>query len=193
MSTTGPTESTSGMSSTSEVSYPVVARAGRYYRNARYLMVALCIGMGGYFLYDGYVGYPKENREEMAKPENKDAYKDGQYIGKLPHSETDIQLQKLLGFALIPAAGLYFAYFMHKSRGAYQFDGQTIEIPGHPPFTLGEITKLDKKLWDRKGIAYIEYKTADGKQGRALLDDFIYERKPTDVIYEAVNAEMKAR
>ena len=39
----------------------IVARAGRYYRNTRYIMFALLLGMGGWFLYDGFIGWPNEN------------------------------------------------------------------------------------------------------------------------------------
>src|SRR5689334_18513333 len=42
---------------------PIVARAGRYYRNARYLMFTIIVAMGAWFLYDGFVRYPAENRQ----------------------------------------------------------------------------------------------------------------------------------
>lgn len=170
---------------------PVIARAGRYYRNARYIMVTLIIGFGVYFLYDGFVGYPKKNDAERAKPEN--INEKGEFIGKLPYSNWDVGLQKALGFALPPLGLAYLAFFMHRSRGEYRMEGQTVSIPGHPPFLLDEVTKLDKKLWDRKGIANISYETASGAKGIATLDDFIYDRKPTDLIYDAVVANLKDR
>lgn len=170
---------------------PVIARPGRYYRNARYIMVALVIGFGIYFLYDGFVGYPAKNDAERAKPEN--INERGEFIGKLPYSEWDILLQKVLGFALPPVGVAYLAFILYRSRGEYRMDGTTITIPGHPPFDLDDVTSLDRKLWDRKGIAKVTYQTPDGKTGTATLDDFIYDRKPTDQIYDAIVASLKDR
>ncbi len=169
----------------------VVARAGRYYRNARFIMVTLVIGFGAYFLYDGFIAYPKKNDVERAKPEN--INQAGEFIGKLPYSEWDIFLQKALGFAMPPLGLAYLAFFMRRSRGEYRMENQQIAIPGHPPFHIDEVTKLDKKLWDRKGIAVVSYETASGQKGAATLDDFIYDRKPTDQIYDAIVANLKDR
>lgn len=160
---------------------PVVAKAGTYFRNARYIMVVLTIGMGVYFLYDGFIGYPKANAEFAAKPENKDA--EGNFISKPPHSDTDVMLQKALGFTLPPLALVYFAMFMHKSRGQVRLDGDVITAPGHAPFRMTEVSKVDKKLWDRKGIALLSYRNAAGQSGTVKLDDFVYDRTPIDIIY----------
>src|SRR5262245_41397215 len=42
---------------------PIIAHAGRYYRNMRYLMFVLFIGMGAWFGYDGWVGWPRMNQK----------------------------------------------------------------------------------------------------------------------------------
>jgi hypothetical protein len=53
---------------------------------------------------------------------------------------------------------------------------------------LSAIRRIDKRLWDRKGIAFIDYDLdgSGGAGGRLKLDDFVYERKPTDEIYERI-------
>jgi hypothetical protein len=170
---------------------PVAARAGSYYRNARYLITALLILGGLWFGYDGFKKYPAENAEFAAKPENQDS--SGKFIGKPLHSDLDIAIQKVLCVAL-PLIGVGFlAFVLHKSRGAYQLNGDVVSLPGHPPFRLSEVTGLDRRLWERKGIAKVDYTTADGRTGRATLDDFIYDRKPTDQIYDAILAELQRR
>ena len=45
----------------------IVARPGRYYRNARFLMAVLLLGMAGWFAYDGWVNWPAENAK-VASP-----------------------------------------------------------------------------------------------------------------------------
>src|SRR3954468_13930856 len=93
----------------------IVARAGRYYRNARYLMVVIGVGLGLWFAYDGWKKWPAENAEARAKGDE-----------KLPHSEApwylggDIALQRVLGAGL-PAIGIgLLAYFLYRSRGEYR-------------------------------------------------------------------------
>jgi hypothetical protein len=79
---------------------------------------------------------------------------------------------------------------LHVSRGTYRLTGDTLEVPGHPPVRLGEITEIDSSKWDRKGIAYLRYQTAGRASGRMTLDDFVYEREPTDQIYDRAVAAL---
>lgn len=166
---------------------PMAATRGKYYRNARLLMVALMLGLGGWFIKDGFYSYPKANEDAIKKARDNgetDKFdKDGKFVGKPEHSDTDIALQKVLGFLLIPVGFGYLFFFLNKSRGAYRMEGDVISIPGHPDFRVAEVQRVDKRLWDRKGIAKVDYKTAAGATGTVTLDDFIYDRPPTDAIY----------
>ena len=152
----------------------IVARAGRYYRNVRYFIVLAMIAMGGWFLYDGYVGYPKEN--EAARAQNQ----------KEPHNEKSIQLQRQLGYALPPIGLIMLGWFLYRSRGEIRLSGDVVNVPGHPPIPLQSIQRIDKRKWDRKGIAVIEYAGENGAAGRFVLDDFIYERGPVDQIFDRI-------
>jgi hypothetical protein len=154
----------------------LVARAGSYYRRTRYLMALLLVGMGAWFAYDGWVKYPAENR----------AFLDSHPLSEAPHQPLDLLLQRGLGFALPPLGILLLAWALYNSRGQYKLEGNTLEVPGHPPVPLDAITKIDKTLWDRKGVAYLDYALASGQKGRLRLDDFVYERTGTDAIYERI-------
>ena len=48
--------------------------------------------------------------------------------------------------------------------------------------TLDQITKVDKAKWDKKGIAVLHYKDAQGGASTFLIDDLKYERAATDEI-----------
>ena len=62
-------------------------------------------------------------------------------------------------------------------------------MPGHPAIPLSAIRTIDKKLWDRKGIAYIEYEeTEGGPRKKFRVDDVVYEREPTDRIMDRIEA-----
>src|ERR1700741_419731 len=88
----------------------IVAKAGRYYRNTRYLMFAMLVGMGCWVMYDGFVKYPRENAElAQVEAERTAATSDAekQRISSLiaqkhRQSPTDLMIQKALGFSLPP-------------------------------------------------------------------------------------------
>jgi hypothetical protein len=189
----------------------IVAHAGRYYRNTRYLMTVLTVGMGLWFAYDGWVRYPQQNQRlaELsveiveARKAAEDARASGDADreqteqaqlsallaeqGKLKHhSASDLLLQRALGMGLPPLGIAFLAWSLYRSRGAYRLSGQTLSVPGHPPIQLDQIVRIDKQLWERKGIAHVDYETPEGRQGRITLDDFIYDRQPTDAIYARI-------
>jgi hypothetical protein len=175
---------------------PIVARAGGYYRNVRYLMVLATFVMGVWFGYDGFVKWPRMNAEHQALVEH---YKNDPQAsreksfkavveerGLVEHNDMAILFQRVLTFAL-PLAGIALLIWMlYNSRGEYRFDGTVLHVPGHPPIPVGDISAIDRKRWDRKGIAYLEYATAGGGVGRAKIDDFVYDRRPTDAIFKQV-------
>ncbi len=186
-----------------QVSGTIVARAGGYYRRARYIMAALLIGGGMWFGYDGFYGWPEENRRHLEIRELLDqATVDGdeaeaaRLASELKnykfHTDWDLMLQKIL-FAALPIAGCgVIAWTLYNSRGEYRLADQTLHVPGHPPVHLDQITRIDKQLWDRKGIAYIEYDTGS-QSGRMRLDDFVYDAYPTRDIFKTVEAYTLAR
>lgn len=156
----------------------IVARAGRYYRNARYLMALICLGMGVWFAYDGWVGYPRENARARE-----------QGFDTVPNNDLAIRIQKELAVGL-PLVGVgILAWMLYRSRGEYRLDGQTLHVPGHAPVPLDHIRQIDKSKWDRKGIVHLDYEVP-GSTGlrRLTLDDFVYEQKPTDAILERIEA-----
>lgn len=175
----------------------IVARAGQYYRNTRYVMCALLVGAGLWFAYDGWIGWPEHNRklaevklriDEAERSGDTDAAAAARTeLGGMSKekSSSDILLQKVLAFSLPPVGIGLLAWALYNSRGAYRLSGRTLHVPGHPPVRFDQITRIDKRLWDRKGIAYIDYE-ADGRTGRIKLDDFVYDRKPTDQIFERI-------
>lgn len=176
----------------------IVARAASYYRNTRYLMVAMLIGMGAWFAYDGWVGWPEQNRQfhrlsseidaaESAGDEAKKTDLIEQRKKFDEHSDTDILFQKALAVVLPPLGLLTLFWALRNSRGEFRLSGggQTLHVPGHGAVRFDQVRRLDKKLWDRKGIAFVDYEPAEGGPTRRFkLDDFVYERKPIDEIYE---------
>ena len=156
----------------------IVARPGRYYRNTRFIFVAAMLFFAAYFAYDGWVAWPREAAMHRQDPKT-----------GAPHSDFDILLQKILACSLPPVALAMLARTLYNSRGVYRLRGDVLSVPGHPDVPFDAIRAIDKSRWDRKGIAYVEYE-AGGRRGRLRLDDFVYEREPTDQIMERVEAHV---
>src|SRR5688572_22777134 len=173
---------------------PHVARAGRYFRNVRYIIFLAAFLAGLYFLYDGFVDWPHEQREyRRLQAEITAAQEKGEPFEHLrseqaelhDRSDSDILIQRVLGLTLPPLALLLLIRWLYISRGQIRLDEMdTLHVPGHGPIPASAVTHVDDALWDRKGIAYLEYEAPGGETGRVRLDDFVYERPPTDAIHD---------
>ena len=171
-------------------------------------MAALFIGYSAWFFVDGFVGYPHQHeihKEYLAFAEahkgldkakvfekwdtevaDKKAYPHAKEAEKEPGSSLT---QKLLGFTLLPV-GLYGAWCFAaclKRWVAAEDDGIRDSDGQFAPWSSFE--KLDKKLWPKKGIAWLLYKEA-GITQRILLDDFKFERGPTEQIVRAIEDKL---
>ena len=182
---------------TTDPSREIVAKAGKSYRWRRYIMVALLIGAGAWFLYDGYKGWPEHNRKldeaEQMRNDAEAAHDQPRYdaishqISRMHarYSDSSLFLQKLLGFALPPIGIIFLIRMLKASRGEIRLKDDVITAPGHPPIPFTAIRELDKRQWDRKGIAIVTYEV-DGRMGILTLDDFVYDQDPIDAIYDRV-------
>ena len=169
----------------------IVARPSSSYRFKWALMGVAMLAYGWWSLYDGFVNWERENEQAVQqalaagkpKPE------------KLPHNDLGIQLNRIIGVGLQPLGLAVLGWAFYSSRGRYRLSGGTLEAPGHPPVPLENIREIDKSKWDRKGIAYLKYEVPGspaGQTARVTLDDYIYERDPTDQILERIEATLLA-
>jgi hypothetical protein len=176
---------------------PLVARASNEYRVKRLIIVIMLVGMGGYFALDGWIRWPRENQRIVELTKEKEAALHANDTAKVSqldaeikslsqHSDTDLLMQKVLAVALPPFGLFVLAWALYYSRGAYRLDDHVLTVPGHPPIPLDAIRSIDRTDWDRKGIAWINYELGDHTTGSACLDDFIYQRKPTDDIFKQI-------
>ena len=161
---------------------PIVARPGGEYRLKRMLLVVLFVGYGAWSCYDGFYKMPRDNAAAAAKG-----------LKKLPHPAYDIPFNQGLGLALPPLGLLLAGWSFYNSRGHLRLDpDDVLHVPGHPPVPLSTVTAVDRGKWDRKGIAQVDYQLPDGTTDRLTLDDFLYQRTPTDQIFDRVLAAVEA-
>lgn len=175
---------------------PHEAPPNRWFNGKWIFFSILLLGGGLYFLYDGLVGYPAHNAE-IAEVERQ--AEEAKFAGDLDretellqqrrgmgdvHSDNDIRLQVLLGVVL-PIGGLaLLGWTLRSARGRLRLDEHDVlHVPGHPPVPLTAITDIDDDRWDKKGVSRLAYEH-EGHAGVIKLDDFIYDRPPTDAIHD---------
>jgi len=180
----------------------IVARGGEYYRRMRYLVAVILLAAGVWFAYDGWVGWPTINAKIDAIQQDINKQDDSE-VGRKnkvnlteqlkdlkPHDPLAILLQKLLAFGL-PLGGLALVLWArHNSRGEIRLSDDVLSAPGHPPVKMDQIVALDKRLWDKKDIAYVDYEAGPAK-GKIRLDAFVYQTDPIVKIYDRIEAFMK--
>jgi hypothetical protein len=181
----------------------IIAEPDAGYRWKHLIMSVLMIAGGMWFAYDGWIKWPNENAlikklqadKEVAQKKNDQAEIDriAKELGQhSPHTDMDLLFQKALAFAL-PLGGIaYGLWTLQVTRGRYRLEGDTLYVPGHAPISIRyDVRRIDKRKWDRKGIAYLHYQQGNPPVPSVLkLDDFAYERKPTDDILARVEAHV---
>jgi len=163
----------------SQVEQEIIAGPGTRYRITHYIVVLMLLLGGAWFVWDGFFAWPRENAA---------AAKVGQ---PLPHPGYDVPLNRLLGTLLPPLGLVFLAWTLYNSRGVYRLSGSTLYIPGHPPVPLDAIRRIDKRKWDKKGIAYVGYELESGQKGQLRLDDYVYDREPADKIFDRIEKHAK--
>ena len=176
-------------------------------------MAFLITGMSIWFLMDGFVGYPAqreiydeyavfvEQNKNMPQEAFIEAWNKYANEKKLPaitrdpkelegYNKTDgsILTQKLLGFGTLPLAALTIWYFLglFKKWIATEEDGV---YTNRGSVGWDQIEKLDKTRWPKKGIAFLLYKQGENA-GRLRIDDFWYDRDPTDKIMREIEDKL---
>ena len=160
-----------------------------------------CVGifMALWFAFDGLVTYPTRLEYLVALEELKEKVKEPVELQKRwvelaesrnwpterPDSDDknstqlrgDIQGQYFFG-ALSLLLGLPALYFYLKSRAQWVEESEDgLLTSWGQKMRFADVTQLNKKKWDNKGIARALYNDS-GKQRTFVFDDFKFERKP---------------
>lgn len=161
--------------------HEIVARPSTRHRIKLGIVALVFLGAGAWFVIDGFFRWPEENRIALGLKQNQ------------PHSDLDVQLQRVLAVLFVVVGGGLVVRVCMKSRGEYRLTGSVLQVSGHPPIDFETVTslKIDKRRWKHKGIAVIDYELPDGTKGSFTLDDFYFDRVPTDAIFDRIEAIVK--
>jgi len=169
----------------------------------RFLLIGIvAFGFALYCLYDGFIAYPAQRvralrYQELEKQSVDEDWQQRQLQEEWkqiaaendwpvippgePKTDGDIVTQFVMA-AMTGGISLLFLTIWFRSRGRWiEGDGAGLRSSWGQSFTYDQITSLDKKLWRNKGIAKVSYQ--DGNRTRRfVVDDFKFQRKPTDAI-----------
>lgn len=168
---------------------------------------AMMLGFCGWFLYDGMVAYPFQQKiwnayNQVVQENPGDPVEQAQVWSQYAASkgwptetpkkkieDKDILTQKVIAVITAPV-GLYFLTVFFLTRGRWvEADERAVTTSSGQRTDYGSIKSLDTSRWPRKGIAVVHYES-DGQSRRIVLDDWKFEREPTKRIFEAIEERM---
>jgi hypothetical protein len=136
----------------------VVATGSKYNRNTGYIMMAACLAIAGWFLYDGW--FNKNFQEEHTV--------DGKPDISLQLNRTWIPIVAVL-------VGLYkgFSSVRIKSKRVVA-DEEKITIDTGKSISYSDVTQIDKRFFEKEGYFVITFKE-DGAERTVKLSDRNYD------------------
>jgi hypothetical protein len=169
----------------------------------RFLLIgAVCFGFSLWSLYDGEYGYPRQRERALKYQEIKESgggIADWEDFAKSqgwptelpgePKTEGEIQFQFIMaGIAALLAVWCFTIVW--RARGRWiELAGNKLTSSWGQSVNLPDVISINKKQWQKKGIARIHYQ--DGaRRGRFVIDDFKYKREPTDKILREIESRV---
>ena len=94
------------------------------------------------------------------------------YTRDMPKERTDasIREQRMIGWVMMTGSALFALWIGWNHKLRVQAEGEVVIGTSGQRVELDSIVKIDRKQWDKKGIAYAIYEV-DGKPRRLTLDD----------------------
>jgi hypothetical protein len=180
----------------------VEARITPVWKKQKLLLALLLIGFGGWFAFDGMVGWPKSNERwaEYIKLKEKDGAweefaKTKGWSTEPPHrlyERNDILGQYIMG-ALCGAIGLgTLIYWLSQIKRVMRVDDSAVTSAAGVRVPFEAIHGVGKKLWEKKGIAKVRY-SLNGKQGEFVVDDYKFDTKPSRQILEEIERRLSLK
>ena len=176
----------------------VNAKSSREWRDRMVMILLMLVGSAAWFFYDGFVAYPKFNVKADAYAELKKVYgEDSKILGEkwkeraiendwkidddVPEHRKDEAQQIRWGSGLLAAAALFLIWVIREARRVITADSEKFLgiKKAFPPFNslvsvrFDSVVGIDKRKWDKKGIAGIFYRE-NGAMKCVLVDDYKY-------------------
>jgi hypothetical protein len=174
---------------------PAEARVTKMWKQQKGLIPLLFIAFSLYFLWDGAVGYPRNDDRFDAHERLKDKPGEWEKLCAEKGWKTEPPKQRMGpakyaeqywwagGSGLIGLVAL--AYWMAQKKTVVRNDAEAVFTPKNVRVPYPAVTHVDRTKWKSKGLAYIRY-SIDGKEGRFTLDDAKHDPKALDTILSEI-------
>ena len=174
------------------------------YRWRLALIGVVCLLFAAWSAYDGFVKYPRLNDHARQYVEYQQDNGEGwqetwpdyareHNLPEIPHPPKGdfSMIAQYVQLAITLPIGLWFTYLFLASLNRWvASDEAGLSSSGGEQVPYDSITTLDKKRWENKGIAVVTY-TADQGERRFVIDDWKFERDPTDQILIEVEQRLQ--
>lgn len=170
---------------------PAEARVTKMWTQQKGLIPLLFLFFGAYFLYDGFIGYPRSDERFQTHQALKDQPGAWEKLCAEKGWKTEPP-EKFLGpskyqeqfwfGSLTALVGLISLIYWQRQRKTVIRNDETGISTDRPlviPYT--SITRVDKRVWKDKGYAYIYFQEGS-RLGKLTLDDAKHDPKALDII-----------
>lgn len=192
----------------------VVARISKEWRRRMLFMCFMILGIAAWFLYDGYILWPKEAQRHVEYLEIKDTLieagdavdeestsvrlaweryaREMDYQRNIPKERIggDIKEQRVIGWVIMIVALLHGVWIAWSHTRQVSVKGDIVIGASGERVDINSITAIDRKKWKDKGIAYGIYEEG-GKQRRLCLDEHKF--RGCEAIITEADQRIKAR
>lgn len=182
------------------------ATIAKGYRNRLILIALGALLYAAWCLYDALVGYPDGQRAreafEQVQLEHPEDWKsqwpavadeNGWDGTREPEEVSDMNIMtQWLQFAIVFPIGAYCLYSLAMwSRRYIGADDAKLYASGGVEVPYEKVVRVDAARWASKGIARVAYDLGHGEQD-LIIDDWKYEREPSDGVYERLRQHVDA-
>lgn len=196
---------------------PAEARVTPIWKKQKLFIALALLAFGGYFFWDGAVGYPRANaryaewksyedsgrKEEWKTHAQAKGWKADEWQKWLddPHQRGQVPAERWARgkiveqfawggvMALLGLGAL--AYWLVQKDRMLRSDPEGVTTPAGRRVPFAAITGLGKKKWEEKGLATVRYEI-EGRGGKFTLDDYKFDRDPTHQILAEIEAHLQA-
>jgi len=169
----------------------IVCRVTPWYHKRRIAMLLMVFGFMIAFIYDWQIRYPrhleaqtalKDLKAEHGPDKGMEIYQARATEKGWPDKPDEAKNYAYAikweqpGFALLTgvAGALMLYFYIRTVRGALTADATSFSTPDGQHVPFASAFRIDRRKWDHKGLAYVYYKDAKGREKRAVIDDLIF-------------------
>ena len=183
---------------------PAEARVTPIWKKQKLFVAIFLLAIGGWFFYDGLIGYPKSNErweahEKFVKEDRVSQWPDfaksqGWSVTE-PHkllTKEDIVGQFAFGGLAALLGVITLAYWAVQKGRVVKTDADAVHTPAGTRVPFSAITGVGKKKWEAKGLATVRFEI-EGRKGEFELDDYKYDRDATVQILAEIEQHLSTR